>query len=144
MDETWTNRDLPVLKAAVDIYNKSSRANIRASDIQAAVNFDKETTQQALRFLCRQPFFEESGSLSGGGQIVFVGPPTGEALRVAGAWPTPEGVLERLVAAFEAAASDQDRAEAERRKFTESAELSSQGRLVLRLPSGRSAVPVGK
>lgn len=109
------------------IYGQSDRGNIRASDIEREVGFDKDTTQRALRFLHRQPYFEEQGALRGGDEIIFVGPPTGEALRVAGAWPSPEGLVERLIAAFEAASEDANREEPERRRFKESAEFMGSG-----------------
>ncbi|MFN3002214.1 hypothetical protein [Mycolicibacterium wolinskyi] len=53
------------------------------------------------------------GNDSNGG-IQWVGEPTGAALRVVGQWPTPETQLERLIAAFQAAAEDQSRPEEER------------------------------
>ncbi|GAB4933527.1 hypothetical protein [Mycobacterium avium] len=126
MEDTWTNRDLPVLKAAVELYNRTGMP-ARASAIAQAAGLDEEITQRALRFLLREPFFEDKGTLRGGDQIIFVGAPTGAALRVAGAWPTPENMVERLIAAFEAAAHDSDRSESERRRFTESAELLRPG-----------------
>ncbi|OBJ58223.1 hypothetical protein [Mycobacterium asiaticum] len=113
IEETWTNRDLPVLRALVQIYENTGRAMIRASDIENATGFDKDTTQRALRSLSREPYFKEAKGSWGGG-ILFVGPPTGAALRVAGQWPTPESMVERLIAAFEAAASDEDLEEPER------------------------------
>lgn len=44
----------------------------------------------------------------------MVGPPTGNAYQVAGAWPSPENLVERLIAAFEAASNDEDLDEPER------------------------------
>jgi hypothetical protein len=120
VEDVWTNRDLPVLRAAVELYDRTGMP-VRASAIAQAAGIDEETTQRALRFLFRQPYFEEKGSLRGDDQYVFVGPPTGEALRVAGAWPTPEGLLDRLIAAFEAAGEDDNRDEPERSKFKQAA-----------------------
>jgi hypothetical protein len=114
MEDTWTNRDLPVLRTAVEIYDKGERANIRVSDIQRAVGFDKDDIQRALRALHREPYFDEEGSSEGQTGFTFVGAPTGEALRVAGQWPTPESMVERLIAAFEAAANDEDLDEPDR------------------------------
>jgi hypothetical protein len=121
MEDTWTNRDLPVLKAAVDIYNKADRANIRVSDIERALNFDRETTQQALQFLYTEPYFKEEGSVSGQTAYVFIGPPTGDALRMAGVWPTPENLLERLIATLNAAGDDESFDVPERSKFKQAA-----------------------
>jgi hypothetical protein len=107
MEDTWTNRDLPVLRAAVEIYEDTGRAMIRASDIARAAGFDEDTTQRAIRALYTEPYFGE-GTASFGGNMVGVGTPTSAALRVAGQWPTPENMVERLVDAFEAAANDED------------------------------------
>lgn len=111
-DDTWTNRDLPVLKAAVDLYDRTGSYPM-AYQLGAACGFDEDTVQRALRALYREPFFEE-GMNTASGKILGVGPPTGAALRVAGQWPSPEIQLERLIAAFEAVAADESRPEDER------------------------------
>jgi hypothetical protein len=113
IEDTWTNRDLPVLKAVVQIYEKTGRAKIRVSDIAQAAGFDEPTTQHAIRALYREPYLEEATGAFGG-TILFVGAPTSEAMRLAGQWPTPENMVERLIAAFEAAANDETLAEPER------------------------------
>lgn len=110
--DTWTTRDLPVLRAAVEIYDRTGR-NPRAAELGAACEFDEDTVQRALRALYREPFFEKGMDTWGGG-ILAVGAPTSAALRVAGQWPSPEVQLERLVAAFEAVAADDSRPEEER------------------------------
>ncbi|MCA2244757.1 hypothetical protein JF781_20565 [Mycobacterium sp. WUMAC-067] len=48
--------------------------------------------------------------------IIAVGPPMGNAYQLAGAWPTPETRLERLIAALEAVAADETRDDPERSK----------------------------
>jgi hypothetical protein len=58
---------------------------------------------------------------SSGGQIIVVGPPTADALRVAGAWPSPEQRFQRLINALEMAADDSTRAPEERSKFRQAA-----------------------
>jgi hypothetical protein len=116
MDDTWANRDLPVLRAVVEIHDATGKTMIRPGEIARRVGFDEETTERALRALYRQPFFEPA-TQSFGGHYVAVGPPTGEALRVAGQWPTPENLLERLITAVEAAGDDETVAEPERSKL---------------------------
>ena len=49
-----------------------------------------------------------------------MGAPTGQGLRVAGAWPSPEG-LDRLVTALERAAEDDMREPEERSKLKQTA-----------------------
>lgn len=110
--DTWTDRDLPVLRAAVEIYDRTGR-NPSAAELGAACEFDQDTVQRALRALYREPYFEK-GMNAFSGQILAVGPPTSAALRVAGQWPSPEVQLERLIAAFEAVAADESRPEEER------------------------------
>ena len=48
-------------------------------------------------------------------------PPAGDALCVAGAWPSPENLLERLIAALENAANDDTREPEERSKLKQAA-----------------------
>ncbi|ORB89759.1 hypothetical protein [Mycobacterium persicum] len=122
MDDTWYGRDLPVLRAAVKIWD-TTRRPASAAAIAQAVGFDEETTQRALAALRREPFFDERGGLEAGDEIVFVGEPTGAALRVAGQWPTPENLLERLILALRTAGDDQTIGGSERLKFKEAAKF---------------------
>ncbi len=114
-EDTWNNRDLPVLKAAVEIYDRTGRT-IKPREIEQACGLDEETVQRALRALNRESYFEKTTGSFGGG-ILLVGAPTAGALRVAGQWPTPEAQLERMVAALEAAANDEGRDDEERSRF---------------------------
>ena len=112
--DTWTNRDLPVLRAIVDLFEEEEdEGGIQPWEIQQRTGFDEYTVRKALRALNRRPYFEDS-QVIGSGEIWMVGPPTAEALRVAGQWPSPEAQLERLIAAFEAVAADESRPEEER------------------------------
>ncbi|WKG01379.1 hypothetical protein [Mycolicibacterium sp. HK-90] len=111
-EDTWNHRDLPVLRAVVDIYDRTGRT-IKPPQIEQECGLDEETVQRALRALNREPYFEKVTTASGG-LILLVGAPTGAAFRVAGQWPTPENQLERMVAALEAAANEDGRPEEER------------------------------
>jgi hypothetical protein len=53
--------------------------------------------------------------------MLMVGAPTSDAYRVAGKWPTPENLLQRLIDAFEAAGDDETIAPPERSKFKQTA-----------------------
>lgn len=119
--DTWTNRDLPVLRAVVDAYEETGQYVTRPSTIEAATGLDPDSVQRALRRLDTQPSFFEKVDAAWGGRIIGVGRPTRHALQVAGAWPAPEQLLERLVAALESAADDDERAPAERSKFKQAA-----------------------
>lgn len=118
-EDTWTSRDLPVLKAAVDLFDQTG--HVRADAIERAVGFDAETVQRALRALYTEPYFQSSDATSWGGRRILVGDPTSDAYRVAGKWPTPENLLERLVMALEAAGEDNDLPEPERSKAKQAA-----------------------
>lgn len=119
--DTWTNRDLPVLKAIVQIYEETGRTMIGPGQIAARAGLDEEATSRALRALYREPYLEPA-KRSFGGDFIAVGPPTGDALRVAGQWPTPENMLARLIAALEAAGNDDEHfEEPERSKFKQAA-----------------------
>ena len=122
-EDTWTTRDLPVLRAVVDIYDTTGRSIIRTRDIETATGFDKDTVQRALRALNTHPSHFEKVTAAFGGEIVAVGPPTGSALRVAGAWPSPENLLERLIAALQDAAKDETREPEERSKLKQAASV---------------------
>lgn len=111
-NDTWSARDLPVLRAAVDLFEENGRGP-RATTIAARTGLDEDSVQRALRVLYTEPFFEK-GVESSGNKVIMVGRPTSAALRVVGQWPSPESQLERLVAAFEAVAADDSRPEDER------------------------------
>ncbi|NGX07010.1 hypothetical protein [Mycobacteroides franklinii] len=123
MTDTWESRDLPVLKAAVELWEEHGRPP-RATAVAAKTSFDGDTVQRALRALDTEPYFEKS--MSGSGQIIAVGKPTSAALRVAGQWPSPETQIERVIAALEAAADDDSRQPEERSRLRQVA-LSLRG-----------------
>ena len=101
--DTWTNRDLPVLRGVVELYEEDGRGR-RATTIASRTGFDNDTVQRALRALYTEPYFDK-GSGSWGGELVMVGTPTSEALRGAGQ-SSPEAQIDRLIAALEAASDE--------------------------------------
>ena len=119
---TWLNRDLPVLKAIVEIFNETGDSSIDVSEVKARVGLDVDTVQRARHALYTEPYLQESGRQQiASGDLWYVGAPTGDAMRVAGAWPTPEGLLDRLVTALERAGDDDARDEVERSKLKKTA-----------------------
>ncbi|WP_244986736.1 hypothetical protein [Mycobacterium marinum] len=101
MRDAWLDRDLLVLKAAVEVF-KCDGDPMDVHDIARTAQLDADTVQRALRALSTEPFFGK-GQETADGDILWVGKPTGQALRVAGQWPSPEKLLDRLVAALDAA-----------------------------------------
>ncbi|MDC8984092.1 hypothetical protein [Mycobacterium marinum] len=101
MRDAWLDRDLLVLKAAVEVFECDGDP-MDVHDIARTAQLDADTVQRALRALSTEPFFGK-GQETADGDILWVGKPTGQALRVAGQWPSPETLLDRLVAALDAA-----------------------------------------
>lgn len=131
VNPTWEERDLPVLRAIVELYEESGGNTIRASHIERRTGFDDRTTQKALHALkpADPPYVTKMHEMSGG-EIVFVGAPTPEARRAVGLWPTPELMADRLVAAL-AQAAEQEPNEERRGLLRRTAEwLGSAGREV--------------
>ncbi|MGV9712100.1 hypothetical protein ACWDTI_15715 [Gordonia sp. NPDC003424] len=113
--DTWTDRDLPVLSAVVEIYDQSGQ-QASANELASVCGLDDETVQRALRALYRGPYFEK-GMTNGAGDVLVVGKPTSDALRAAGQWPSPETLLRRLIDTLQAAADDESRPTEERKRF---------------------------
>lgn len=118
--DTWTTRDLPVLRAVVDLYEEQEEDEIGLWEIQQRSGFDEATVQRALRALNRQPYFEDA-EVIGNGEIWRVGAPTAEALRAVGQWPSPEVLLNRLIAELQRAAEDEELPDEERSKLKRTA-----------------------
>ena len=66
MTDTWSTRDLPVLRAAVELFERNGRGP-RASAIESELGFDEDTVQRALRALYTEPYFE--GGVRGGRRV---------------------------------------------------------------------------
>ncbi|MCV7286718.1 hypothetical protein H7J87_15425 [Mycolicibacterium wolinskyi] len=114
--ETWTTRDLPVLRAIVDLYEETGDP-VSARDIEHRTGFDEDSVQRALRRLNTRPSLLDDVTDTAQGIIVDVGAPTRAALQVSGAWPSPENLLDRLVGALHDAADDADRPDDQRSKL---------------------------
>lgn len=117
--DTWTDRDLPVLSAAVEIYDQTGEL-AQTSDLMRACGFDAATVQRALRSLATGPYFVET-DMDNSGTVCIAGPPTADALRVVGQWPSAQTQLERLIAALQAAADDPARPDEDRSRFRQAA-----------------------
>jgi hypothetical protein len=93
----WDDRDLPVLKAAVELCDVDPFSQARDADIESRTGFDREKVQAALRALR-----EETPALlqfeDGAGRIMSVRFPTGKARRRVGLWPVmPDVLIQTLV-----------------------------------------------
>ncbi|KMO71835.1 hypothetical protein [Mycolicibacterium obuense] len=122
MIDFWTQRDYPVLLAVVRLFMHTGDTSIPVSHVQRLSQLPKPDVQLALQALYSQPYLREDGKqVNAAGEFQYVGAPNGEALRLAGAWPTPENLLERLVAALESAGEDDSREPEERHKLKQAA-----------------------
>ncbi len=102
MDETWTSRDLPVLTAIVEVFERTSRV-MRPDEIVQQSGLGADQVEAALRALEGDPAFISKIERRASGGISLVGRPTGHARRAVGAWPTPESIADRLVIALDEA-----------------------------------------
>lgn len=131
MESTWERRDLPVLQIIVRVHDETGNSP-DPSEICAALGFDDETVQRALRALAQEepPLITKFQKVLTG-RILGVGAPTGHARRVAGAWPTPDNLADRIITALNQAA-DNEPDEAKKGKLRRAAEaVAGVGRDVL-------------
>ena len=114
MDDTWFDRDLPVLEAVIALGDESDGSDlINAWEVRQRSGLDEAQVQAALRALIDVRYLAESSAILGG-HVDAVGSPTAAARAAAGAWPSPDGLVERLIAALDAAGDDPSRTEEER------------------------------
>lgn len=106
MDSTWETRDLPVLRAVVQIEDETGQP-VEALQIGEATGLDDGAVQRALGALGREepPFFDliDDSSLAGTHYFGAAGC-TGHARRTVGSWPTPDNLADRIVAGLQDAA----------------------------------------
>jgi hypothetical protein len=125
MNSTWEARDLPVLKAIVEIED-DTRRHVKETQVAAATGLDAESVQRALAALGREdpPFFELIDASSMGGAY-YLGAVncTGHARRTVGAWPTADVLADRILVALEdvAANSPSEEARGTARRLLDSA-----------------------
>ncbi len=130
MESTWENRDLPVLDHIVHIYDETGESP-EPSDIAKACALDDEDVQRALRALeLNDPPFVTELLVTFGG-IVGIGAPTGHARRAVGAWPTPESLADRIVAALNDAAEAESDPDAKTRLKRAAEAVGGVGKSVL-------------
>lgn len=107
MEETWADRDLPVLNAAAALLEGSYMVTV--SDIAERTGLEQPDVARALEAL--HPSHVDFRRTETGGDPTFwyVLKITPEGRRAAGQWPTAEGLIDRLVKALrEAASGEQD------------------------------------
>lgn len=109
---TWETRDLPVLRAIVEITDEGGW-HIEPEHVAERTGLDVETVGRAFNALAAEqpPFFEFLDGTTFGSrarEIIDVFNPTGHARRTVGTWPTAESLADRIVSGLEAAAEAEE------------------------------------
>lgn len=109
VDDTWANRDLPVLEAVVRWFDDADAGMMNWPDIVEWSGLDEDSVKRALRALdsADPPYINVVGDASALYPTSLAGV-TERARRAVGAWPTPERLADQLVAALNAAADAED------------------------------------
>lgn len=111
---TWEARDLPVLRAILEVVEETGRTYVTPQQIVQRTTFDTTVVNRALDALAYAdpPMLAKATRYPGGGYM-HVGPPTERARRAVGLWPTPGDLADRIISALdhaaEYAATDEDR-----------------------------------
>jgi hypothetical protein len=128
MEDTWTNRDFPVLEAIVRLLDQGSWA-VEVRAIAADTGLDPADVDRAITALVG-PYVVEYDQFGTGGDPNpwAVSQVTENARRVVGQWPTPETVVDRLAQAFGDAAEDEPDPERKGKLRQVAAFISSTGR----------------
>lgn len=111
MEETWTGRDLPVLRAIVEVFERTGSV-MRPNEIVQQSGLTGDQVESALNALEGEdpPFITKLDRRASGG-ISLIGRPTGHARRAVGAWPSAETMADQIVRALEEAAEREPDAE---------------------------------
>lgn len=104
---TWEDRDLPVLRAALDLVETKGEDYFAPYEVARITGFDEATVQASLRALDggQPPYFKHI-TWNADGDAYIVSSPTEQARRAVGLWPTPEHLADRFIAAYERAAEE--------------------------------------
>lgn len=106
LPDTWQNRDLPVLRAAVKLLDEHDTVEIE--ELAEATGMSEADVIRALRNLFRASLLDPPRNLDRhvAAEVGIVVDASERAMRTVGMWPTPESALERMTRALEALASD--------------------------------------
>jgi hypothetical protein len=103
MESTWEQRDLPVLEAIVRYFDEEDSAVIPdVATFAEITGMDPGQVGRAVRALSPR-FIKTAPGLGSLTEVGIMGV-TDEARQAVGQWPTPESVVERIVAALVEAA----------------------------------------
>ena len=133
VQDTWATRDLPVLKAVVELFD-GGEWRVGGAQVAERTGLAEDVVQRAFFALANEdpPLFKyiDTSSLAGP-EIGWVYEPSGEARRRVGAWPTPESLADRLVQAMDQVAESEPDEEKRSKLRNAAVYLGSAGRDML-------------
>lgn len=107
VEDTWTNRDLPVLDVIVRLLDQGNFM-VTVRDIAAETGFDPATVDRAITALEGTYVVEYEQFATGGDPNPWrVRRVTAKARQAVGQWPTPESLVDHLAEAFGNAAENE-------------------------------------
>lgn len=105
MEDTWANRDLPVLTYLVQQLDDPDTYWVEAASIPVALGLSERDVKAALTALgSADPVYIEGNDVAEFRHYVRITGVTERARRAVGAWPTAEGLADSLLAALDRAA----------------------------------------
>lgn len=98
--KTWFERDYPVLRATAEILEEGSRTAVMSAEIAERTSLAHHEVVKALDNLSTRYVRVQDMSSLAGKDLCAVGL-TADGLVAADVWPSPDAVVERLIAALE-------------------------------------------
>jgi hypothetical protein len=130
LEDTWVNRDLPVLDVIVRRLDEGT-FQVTVEEVSSETGFDPATVDRAITALEGDYVAEYQRYMTGGDPRSWcVRKVTSHARRAVGQWPTPEGLIDSLAEAFREAADDETNSERKGKLREVASFLSSTGREV--------------
>lgn len=137
VEDTWQNRDLPVLEAIVKASDQRGRVDVRNLDVPG---LDRSEIRRAIVALVSEdpPYFTGTEGSAAGQHETIMGV-TGHARRAVRAWPTAEALADRLLTELARAADAAEDEETRSRLQRTVAWFGSAGRDILVSAMGQAA-----
>jgi hypothetical protein len=106
VEDTWTSRDLPVLRAIVSAFNDPDRWQLRLAEVVSLCDLPERDVQTALRALgnARPPFLEYPPPPDELAYPIIITDVTERARRLVGQWPTADSLAAQITLALSQAA----------------------------------------
>ena len=131
MEDTWSGRDLPVLNAIVERFDRGE-GPVSPFEIQHDTQLSAEDVDKALRALdSEEPPYFTATTAGVTRDVIKIMSVTGYARRAVGAWPSPDALADRILAGLRDAAENADDKEERSRLRRLAAWLGGAGRDIL-------------